>query len=196
MAKCGKNGGNSSRVAACALWPLAETIEHVQPVFFCTKTFAQDVPDTWLRHLQFSTCTICWFLRAPDTSFPVDGPSRPVRFAVHRQPLMNCSVHRWFCVIFVPKPPSHHHSWLSFGKFQNTELFLIPCPCLVSSWLPPSGETCKYTMAPITQTNLERFSTYWYAPFCFVHLGCCTAELGNPGGAFELLLWPWGRLSL
>ena len=33
--------------------------------------------------------------------------------------------------------------------------------------------------------NLERFSTYWYAPFCRVCLGCCAVEFGNPGGTYE-----------
>ena len=48
----------------------------------------------------------------------------------------------------------------NFGKFQDTERFLIPCPRHVSSRLPPSGETCKYATVPSTQKNLERFSTY------------------------------------
>jgi hypothetical protein len=39
------------------------------------------------------------------------------------------------------------------GKFQDTECFLIPCPCHVSSRLPTGGETCNYTMAPSTPTQ-------------------------------------------
>ena len=31
----------------------------------------------------------------------------------------------------------------NFGKFQDTERFLIPCPRHVSQRLSPSGETCK-----------------------------------------------------
>jgi hypothetical protein len=114
----------------------------------------------------------------------------PVRFTAYRQPLCwnftNCFVRRWFCMVHGPKPPLHHHNWLSFVKFQDTKLFLIPCPRHVSSRLPPSGETCKYTKPPITQTNLDRFSTYWYAPFCCVCLDCCTAEFGISGGTYEL----------
>jgi hypothetical protein len=63
---------------------------------------------------------------------------------------------------------------------------LIPCPRHVSSRLPPSGETCKYATPPCTQKNLERFSTYWYAHFCCVCLGCCAAEFGSSGGTYEL----------
>jgi hypothetical protein len=70
-------------------------------------------------------------------------------------PLSNCFVRRWFCVVRGPNLPLHRHNWLSFGKFQDTELFLIPCPRHVSSRLPPSGETCKYNMAPRTQKKLR-----------------------------------------
>jgi len=44
----------------------------------------------------------------------------------------------------------------NFGKFQDTERFLIPCPRHVSSRLPPSGKTCKYAMAPSTQKKIWR----------------------------------------
>jgi hypothetical protein len=101
-------------------------------------------------------------------------------------PFTNCFICRWFCVVHGLKPPLHCHNWLSFGKFQERERFLITCPCHVSSWLPPSGETCKYATAPSTQKNLEWFSTYWYAPFCCVCLGCCAAEFGSSGGIYEL----------
>jgi hypothetical protein len=39
----------------------------------------------------------------------------------------------------------------NFGKFQDAERFLVPCPHHVSSRLPPSGETCKYATAPGTK---------------------------------------------
>jgi len=29
-------------------------------------------------------------------------------------------------------------------------------------------------------------STYWYAPFCCVCLGCCAADFGSSGGTYEL----------
>jgi len=37
-----------------------------------------------------------------------------------------------------------------------------------------------------TKKNLERFSTYWYAPFCCVCLGCCAAEFGISGGNYPV----------
>ena len=77
--------------------------------------------------------------------------------------LTNYFVRKWFCVVHSPKPPLHRHNWLSFCKFQDTERFLIPCPRHFSTRLPPSGETCKYATAPVTRTNLDRFSTYSYA---------------------------------
>ena len=48
-------------------------------------------------------------------------------------PFTNCFVCRWFCVAHDPKPPLHNHNWLSFGKFQHTERFLIHCESHFSS---------------------------------------------------------------
>ena len=49
------------------------------------------------------------------------------------------------------KPPLHSHIWLSFGKFQDTERFLIHCERHFSSRLPPSGGTWKYAKDPSTK---------------------------------------------
>jgi len=49
----------------------------------------------------------------------------------------------------------HRHNWLSFGKFQDTERFLIHCARHFSSRLPPSGGTCKYAKAPSTKKIWE-----------------------------------------
>jgi hypothetical protein len=97
----------------------------------------------------------------------------------------DCFFRRWFCVVLGPKHLLHRHSLLSFGKFQDTERLFIPCLRHVSSRLSPSGESCKYVMAPITQTNLERFSTCWYVSFFCVSLVCCAAEFGISGGTYE-----------
>jgi len=51
-------------------------------------------------------------------------------------------------VVHDPKPPLHRHNWLSFGKFQDTERFLIHYERHFSSQLPPNGGTCKYAKAP------------------------------------------------
>ena len=50
-----------------------------------------------------------------------------------------------------PKPPLHRHNWLSFGKFQDTERFLIHCERHFSSRIPPSGGIWKYAKAPSTK---------------------------------------------
>ena len=49
------------------------------------------------------------------------------------------------------KPPLHSHNGLSFGKFQDTERFLIHCERHFSSRLPPSGGNWKYAKAPSTK---------------------------------------------
>jgi len=70
-------------------------------------------------------------------------------------PLTNCFVRRWFCAVHGPKPPLHHHNWLSFGKFQDTERFLIHCARHFSSRLSPSSGTYKYAKAPSTKKTLR-----------------------------------------
>ena len=71
-----------------------------------------------------------------------------------REWYMNCFVCRWFCVVHDPKHPFHSHNWLSFGKFQDKERFLIHCERHFSSRLPPSGGTWKYAKAPSTKKKL------------------------------------------
>ena len=66
-------------------------------------------------------------------------------------PFTNCFVCLWFCVVHDPKPALHSHSSLSFGKFQDTELFLIHCERHFSSRLPSNGGTWKYAKAPSTK---------------------------------------------
>jgi hypothetical protein len=144
---------------------------------------------------------MCWLLRAPDKnstptleclgrwprpacSFRDAQAATLLEFLV---PLTNCFVRRWFCLALGLKLLLHRHNWLSFGKFKDTERFLISCPRHVSSLLPSSGKTCKYAMAPITETNVKRFSAYRYIAFCCVCLVCCAADFRISGGNYELL---------
>ena len=70
-------------------------------------------------------------------------------------PLTNYFVRRWFCEVHGPKPLLHRQNLLSFGKFQDTERFLIHCALHFSSRLPPSGGICKYAKAPSTKKTLR-----------------------------------------
>ena len=106
-----------------------------------------------------------WLLRAPGKRFShtLDSLSRWARTACSFRsaqtatllefhvPFTNCFVCRWFCVVHDPKPPLHRHNWLSFGKFQGTERFLIHYERHFSSRLHHSGGTCKYAKAPSTK---------------------------------------------
>jgi hypothetical protein len=117
-------------------------------------------------------CSICPLLVNPDKCFlqTLDRLGRSPRPACSFRsaqaatlvefhvPLTNCFVHMWRCVLHGPKPPLHGHNWLSFGKFQDTERFLIPCPRHVSSRLPPSGATCKYATVLPKQTWTDSVS--------------------------------------
>jgi hypothetical protein len=59
----------------------------------------------------------------------------------------------------------HNHNWLSLGKFQDIEFFLISCPHHDSSRLPSRGETCKYATAPTTQNKLGDIRYLLICPF-------------------------------
>ena len=114
-------------------------------------------------------CSICWLLRAPVKRFShtLDSLGRWPRPASSFRsaqaatllefhvPLTNCFVRRWFCAVHGPKPPLHRHNWLSYGKFQDKERFLIHCARHFLSRLPPSGGTCKYAKAPSTKKTLR-----------------------------------------
>jgi hypothetical protein len=100
---------------------------------------------------RLARCVDCWELLTKvsrtRSTVSADGPGRPVCFATLLEflvPLTNCFVFKWSCVVLVPKPPLHCHNWLSFGKLEDTERFLVSCPRHVSSRLLPSGVTCTY----------------------------------------------------
>ena len=93
----------------------------------------------------------------------------PVRCETNRQPLCwnSCTIHdlfvcRWFCVVHDPKPPLHGHNWLSLGKLQDTERFLIHCERHFSSRLPPSGGTWKYAKDP----SIKKLGEILYLLIC------------------------------
>ena len=65
-------------------------------------------------------------------------------------PFTNCFVCRWFCVVHDPKLSLHSHNWFSFGKFQETERYLIQCELHFSSRLPLAVEPGS-TPRPVVQ---------------------------------------------
>ena len=74
----------------------------------------------------------------------------------------------------------------SFGKFQDTERFLIHCERHFSSRLPPSGGTWKYAKAPSTKKKTWRDSLPIDMLLSAVSvLVDCAVEFGNPGGTYE-----------
>jgi hypothetical protein len=118
----------------------------------------------------------------------------PVCFAAHKQPLhWNFMYHSrivlsvggsvWY-VVWNLRCTVTIDSVLANSKTQNA--FLFPVHAMFWHDCPPSGEMCKYAMSLSTQTKFERFSTYWYALLRRDLPGYCTAEFGNPGGAYEL----------
>ena len=119
-----------------------------------------------LQVLDMLTSEGSWqtFLAHARQSRPMARPASSFRSAQEATllefhvPLTNCFGRRWFCAVHGPKPLLHRHNWLSFGKFQDTEHFLIHCARHFSSRLPPSGRTCKYAKAPSTKEKTLRDS--------------------------------------
>jgi hypothetical protein len=71
------------------------------------------------------------------------------------------------------------------SKTQNA--FLFPAQAKFHHDCPLAVKPASMPRHLVHQKMCERFSTYWYAPFCCVCLGCCAAEFGSSGGTYELL---------
>ena len=75
----------------------------------------------------------------------------------HTEPPTDKTIREWYmnssrvaaCALRNEQTVRTHR--LSFGKFQDTERFLIHCERHFSSRLPPSGGTWKYAKAPSTK---------------------------------------------
>jgi hypothetical protein len=106
------------------------------------------------KHLSHTLDSLGWWPQ-PVCSFRSAQAATVLEFHI---PLTNFFVRRWFFAIHGLKPPLHHHNWLSFGKFQDAEHFLIPCPLHVLSRLPPISETCRYATVPSTHKETWRDS--------------------------------------
>jgi len=74
---------------------------------------------------------------------------------------------------------------LANSKTQNAFLFPVYAMFHHDCTLAVKPASTPWHLVPKKQ-HLERFSTYWCAPFCCVCLGCCAAEFGCSGGTYEL----------
>jgi hypothetical protein len=115
---------------------------------------------------------------------------RPVRFAAHRQPLYwNFMYHSrivlsvggsvWYvfrnlrCTVTIDSVLANSNAFL----FPVDAMFRHDCPLAVNPASTPRR----------LRQKIDRFSTNLYAPLRRDHSGYCTAEVGNPGGTYELL---------
>jgi len=73
-------------------------------------------------------------------------------------------------------------SVLANSKTQNA--FLFTEHAIFRQDYPLAVEPAS-TPKPLVQKKIEGFSTYSYAPFCRVCLGCCAVEFGGSGGTYE-----------
>ena len=134
MNNCGNDGDEGSRKGTSLGWNITghfvQWISQVDLHAYMTGNFGLEVSNT-----------NCLFVSQRTGSHSA---------GIH-VPFTNCFVCRWFCVVHDPKTPLHSHNLLSFGKFQDTERFLIHCERYFSSRLPPSGGTWKYATVPSTK---------------------------------------------
>jgi hypothetical protein len=75
-------------------------------------------------------------------------------------------------------------SVLANSKIRSA--FFFPVHAMFRRDCPLAVKPASATWNLVHKKNLERFSTYWYVPFCCVFLGCCAAEFANSGGTYEL----------
>jgi hypothetical protein len=124
-----------------------------------------------------------------------DGPGRPDLFAAHRQPLnwnffnhpqffLSVGGSVWYlvrnlrCTVTID-------SVLANSKTQKS--FLYPVLTMYRHDCPLAVKLASVPWLLLPKQNLERFSTYWYVPFCCVCLDCCATDFRNSGGTYELL---------
>ena len=118
--------------------------------------------------------------------------SRPLRFAAHRQPLCWNFMYHSRIVLSVGGSVRYMvrnlrctvtiDSVLANSKTQNDFLFTVHA--IFRHDYPLTVEPAS-TQRHLVQKNFARFSTYWYAPFCRVCLGCCAVKFGSSGGTYE-----------
>ena len=74
-------------------------------------------------------------------------------------------------------------SQLANSKTQNAFLFTVHA--IFCHDYPLAVEPASTPKPLVQKKKFERFSTYSYAPFCRVCLGCCAVDFGSSGGTYE-----------
>ena len=176
-----------------------QRLQQLQPVSSHAKMFAQNTPNTWLRHLQFPANAMCWLLWAPDKRFSHtlnslgQRPGQPVRFAVHRQPLCwNFMYHSWIvlsiggsvwymvwnlhCTVTVDSVLANSKTQNAF-LFPVHTMFRLDCPLAVKPASTPWRLVHKKTWRDSLPIDML------LSAGC---LGCCAAKFGSSRETYEL----------
>jgi hypothetical protein len=101
-------------------------------------------------------------------------------------PLTNCFVCRWSVWYTVWNLPLHNHNWLSLANSKTQNAFLFAVHAMLLHKCPLVVKPASTPWHLVRKKTWERFSSYWYAAFCCVCLGCCAAEFRSSGGIYEL----------
>ena len=96
----------------------------------------------------------------------------------------NCPKHVELTEI-INKPLLLHLDLTQFWQIPRQNAFLFTVNAIFLHDYPLAVDLGSTQRPLVKKKNLERFSTYWYAPFCHVCLGCCAVEFRNPGGTYE-----------
>jgi len=71
------------------------------------------------------------------------------------------------------------------ANFKTQNAFLFTVHAIFRRDYPLAVVPASTPRPLVQKKNFERFSTYWYVPFCRVCLGYCAVEFGSSGGTYE-----------
>ena len=100
--------------------------------------------------------------------------------------ILQVSVLPYRCSICPPLVTRQMSNLAILANSETQNDFLFPVHAMFRHDCSLAVRPASTPWCLVHKKNLERFSTYWYAPFCCVYLGCCAAEFGSSGGTYEL----------
>jgi hypothetical protein len=86
--------------------------------------------------------------------------------------------------------------WGTYTRAPYATWFTVCGRTWLQDWHLPRHQGWTYLAHVRYDKKLECLSLWWHAPLRRDHPGYCTAEVGNPGGTYELphisaVLWQW-----
>jgi hypothetical protein len=98
---------------------------------------------------------------------------------------LQVSVLPYKCSICPPLVMRQMSNLAILANFKTQNGFLFPVHAMFRHDCHLAIKPASTPRCLVHIKNLERFSTYLYAPFCCVCLGCSAADFGSSGGNYE-----------